>query len=253
VSESAEAHTLIGAYALDALDGADRRRAERHLARCAACAAEFDALSASAASLSLSVAAPPPAALRAAVLAAVDVTPQLPPVPGRRSRPGHAARRSPARTRRSRPVLATTGLVAVIILAVLGGVFGGVALDQHHQLTQTRSRDAELRMAASAAALADARPLTGGGRLAAVASGDRALVVAADLPALPRGRDYQLWFIGAGSAAVRSAGVVDGRAGRLEEFLTVPAGPGQLAVTVEPAGGSPRPTSTPLASVPLRT
>ena len=36
-----ESHTLAGAYALDAIDGPDRARFERHLARCPACAAEL--------------------------------------------------------------------------------------------------------------------------------------------------------------------------------------------------------------------
>ena len=46
-----EPHTLAGAYALDAIDGPDRARFERHLARCLACAAELRELREAAARL----------------------------------------------------------------------------------------------------------------------------------------------------------------------------------------------------------
>jgi anti-sigma-K factor RskA len=64
-------HALAGAYALDALDAAERARFERHLRGCAACLAEVRGFAATAASLGLAAAAAPPPALKGRVLADV--------------------------------------------------------------------------------------------------------------------------------------------------------------------------------------
>ncbi|NEC37215.1 RskA family anti-sigma factor, partial [Streptomyces rubrogriseus] len=63
-------HSLAAPYALDALEGAERVRFERHLKGCARCAAEVRALSEDAVRLARSTAAPAPPALRERVLAA---------------------------------------------------------------------------------------------------------------------------------------------------------------------------------------
>jgi anti-sigma factor RsiW len=54
-------HALAGAYALDALDGAERDRFERHLRRCRACESELRGFAATAAALGVAAAAEPPA------------------------------------------------------------------------------------------------------------------------------------------------------------------------------------------------
>ena len=58
-----EPHTLAGAYAMDALDGRDRARVERLLARCQECAREVSGLHEATARLAAAAAAPPPPAL----------------------------------------------------------------------------------------------------------------------------------------------------------------------------------------------
>src|SRR5579864_2301122 len=75
-----EPHTLAGAYALDALTGADRTRFERHLARCEQCAREIASLREATARLAAAAAAEPPAGLTERALAAAARTRQLPPV-----------------------------------------------------------------------------------------------------------------------------------------------------------------------------
>ncbi len=71
------------------------------------------------------------------------------------------------------------------------------------------------------------------------------LLFTGDLPALPAGREYQLWIIRSRGPAIVSAGVFRASDGKAEfqvanasllESLT------SLAVTEEPAGGSTRPT-----------
>ena len=79
----AEVHTLAGAYALDAITGADRARFERHLARCQACAQELRELREATARLAGAVAADPPPALVERAVAAAARTTQWPPDTGR--------------------------------------------------------------------------------------------------------------------------------------------------------------------------
>jgi anti-sigma-K factor RskA len=64
-------HALAGAYALDALEPAERARYERHLRGCAACRADVRGFAATAAALGLAAAATPPPALKGRVLADV--------------------------------------------------------------------------------------------------------------------------------------------------------------------------------------
>jgi len=75
-----EPHTLAGAYALDALDGPDRARFERHAARCQECTREVTGLREATARLAAAAAVPPPAALKDALRAETARTRQLPPL-----------------------------------------------------------------------------------------------------------------------------------------------------------------------------
>src|SRR5919109_310159 len=62
-------HDLTAAYALDALDAAERREYEAHLALCERCRAELASLSEAASALAYGVEAPaPPPRLRARIL-----------------------------------------------------------------------------------------------------------------------------------------------------------------------------------------
>ena len=77
---SDDIHALSGAYAVDALDDAERARFERHLAGCSACQAEVDSLAAAASELSVLTEVPPPPSLRAKVLADIATVRPLPPL-----------------------------------------------------------------------------------------------------------------------------------------------------------------------------
>lgn len=178
-------HALAGAYAIDAIEGAERARFERHLASCPTCPAEVRGLAATAAQLGLAAAATPPPDLKGRVLA--DVT----------------------------------------------------------ALSGARGADAEIAALLSAPdALVASAATSAGGTATVVASLGAAAMVftGAGLPALPPTSVYELWFIGAGGA--RPAGLVPlTPAPVLAAGL---AGGDAIGVTVEPAGGSPAPTSTPI-------
>jgi anti-sigma-K factor RskA len=234
-------HALAGLYALDALTGAaERDRFERHLARCAGCARQVRGMTETAARLGLAAARQPPPELRRRVMAAVATASQLPA-----PRPRAAPRPSP------RPRLATA--VAGVCLA--GALALGVALAvTGHRLDQARARDQAI---AAVLGSRDARLLTSatsrGGAATVVVSPARhqLIVTAAGLPRLPAGKVYQLWLIG--PPRTRSAGLLPaGTGGRQGPVLAGGVAPGdKFGMTVEPAGGTAQPTTTPIVVLTL--
>src|SRR5262245_51768626 len=109
----AEPHSLVGAYALDAIAGKDLIRFERHLTSCARCAAGVRVLHEAAACLGAGPAIEPPPGLAERAIAAAARTPQL-PAAGRI--PGAGRKRA-----RSRVAVVVAGI------AVLASGFLGVA------------------------------------------------------------------------------------------------------------------------------
>ncbi|MGW3864957.1 anti-sigma factor, partial [Streptomyces sp. NPDC005047] len=76
----------------------------------------------------------------------------------------------------------------------------------------------------------------------------QAAFVASGLPPLTSDRVYELWYAKAG--AFRPAGLLAGSGGRLAHLLEGPLeGATAVGITVEPAGGSPQPTTDPLGIV----
>ena len=121
-----EPHTLAGAYAMDALDGQDRARFERHLERCEECTREVAGLHEATARLAGAAAVRPPDALREQLLAETARTRQLPPVthgaspaPARRAPVVPGQRPARFRGRLRAPRLAVV-LAGVAVLAAAG-------------------------------------------------------------------------------------------------------------------------------------
>ncbi|GGT84929.1 anti-sigma factor [Actinomadura livida] len=236
-------HTLAGAYALDAIDDAEERRLfEAHLDGCESCAAELREFQATTARLAMAAAEAPPPRVRERVLADIRHVRQLPPaVPDEEPERGAQVRTPrPKRWRRA----AVAGLAAAACLVTAASV--GVAVGERQRAARTEAAQREV---ASVLSAPDARSATGratgGGTVAIVASASRGRVVVASsgLRTLPSSRAYQLWLIDA--AGPRPAGLLPGDRDR-----PVVAGTwrpsDRLGVTVEPAGGSARPTTAPL-------
>jgi len=76
-------------------------------------------------------------------------------------------------------------------------------------------------------------------------------VVTTGLPALPAGKVYQLWLIGKPKTV--SAGLLPAaKNGQTPAVLATGVVKGDtLGLTVEPAGGSAQPTTTPILALPL--
>jgi anti-sigma-K factor RskA len=253
-----DAHSLAAPYALDALDPAERRRFEKHLASCEVCAAEVRALTEDAVRLAWSTAAPAPAALRERVLAAVRATPQEPAHEHTPQLPPHVwgTQPPPARSRaprERRPLFVPFATATAAAALVVASLFAVQANRTQDQLDAQRAQAREI---AHVLAAPDARATAGqdargrGMSVVASASEGRAVVTLSGYDEPPSGRVRQLWLMRPG-ATPRSLGLFEGGDTPLVATgLTRSAT--SLAVTVEPSGGSPRPTSRPIVQLALK-
>ncbi|MCX4760882.1 anti-sigma factor [Streptomyces sp. NBC_01275] len=254
-------HSLAAPYALDALEADERRRFEKHLKGCDRCAAEVRALSEDAVRLAWSTAAPAPAAMRDRVLAAVQRTPQepgrapvrehapqLPPhVWGTQPPPGRS--RAP---RARRPMFAPFATITAAAALVVAALFAVQAERTQDQLAAERAQSREI---AHVLAAPDARANTGqdsqGRSIGVIASASegQAVVTLSGYGTPSGGQVHQLWLMRP-NAQPRSLGLFDGDTPLVATGLDKAAT--SLAVTVEPDGGSPQPTTQPVVQLTLK-
>ncbi len=239
--ERADVHTLIGAYALDAVDDGDRKAFERHLAECESCREEVDGLRRTAVRLAGAAAVAPPQGVRDRVLTQVHGTPQVRDAV--RATP-HAEEAPGARSR--------VWLVAAAVLAVLTLGAGALAWTQYRAADAARAEAAQINAVVTdpGARLVQQR-LPGGGTATMVVAGDRAVLAGAGMPALPSDRTYQLWVIRGPRVTSAGLGPSGSEAGenwsrRVSDVQTGDV----VAVSVEPSGGSAQPTTKPLVTLP---
>jgi anti-sigma-K factor RskA len=265
---SPDLHHLSGAYAVDALDDAERTSFEQHLAVCADCRAEVAELSATAHSLASFAEATPPPSLRAAVLTGIaqvrplppltrdaagpaptDPTPTVPPgdVAGTDDGTGEPDAGGTVVPIRRRP--RTAWFAAAAAAAVIA--VGGLAWSPWSDDAASQSPMAQV------AAAADAMKVTStkGGTTTTVAYSKqlgKAAISVTGMPPAPDGKTYQLWYVGPSGAAT-SAGLLGVDAEGSGQALMAGAAtpPDKVAMTVEPAGGSAQPTTEPLVVLAL--
>ncbi|MFI9006788.1 anti-sigma factor domain-containing protein [Actinosynnema sp. NPDC053489] len=233
-------HTMTGAYALNALSEPERRAFEAHLAQCASCAQEVAELAETAARLGAAAQVQPPPQLRERVLSAAARTRQLPP-----EVPRHVPTRRGGRwLRRATALTAAAGVLVAVGLGVQA-VRHGRQLER--EVDALRQTTAEYGRFADLLAAPDAKlvrgPVNGGGTGTAVVSHSRgaALFLAEGLTALPEDRSYQLWVIGRDGP--RPAGVLDSATNPQPLLAEGVSGADRFGLTVEPRGGSPKPTT----------
>lgn len=261
-SRRAELHTLAGPYALDALPPRDRARFERHLAACESCAHEVRGLMETAGRLADATAAPLPPGLRERVLAEAARTRQLPPVLGKSGLSRGWARRSswprivrpawPLSLALGRPLGRPLRLGLAAVLAVAALAFGGLAVVSQHHMSQLQARDHLLAAVLTApdAKMMTARAASGGTATIVVSEHMGALAFSsAGLPALPDQMGYELWLMGP-SGDHPAAMLPAPQHGMTSPVVATGLRAGdKLGLTVEPSGGAPRPTSTPILLV----
>lgn len=264
-SHRPEPHTLAGAYALDALTRADRARVERHLARCQQCAAEIGGLREVTARLALAAAAEPPAGLTRRALAAADRTRQLPPCtrgtpppssPRRLAAAAFAGRAadSPGGSPFQRSWLPRVAFVIAGAMVILAAALGVATRSAQHQLQQDQLHSNAIAAVLTArdATMISARVSTGGTASIVMSGREHALVfAAAGLRPLPTSSCYELWLMGPGGD--QPAGMLPlPHHGMTGPVLASGLKSGErLGLTIEPASGSPHPTTHTILQIAL--
>lgn len=270
------------AYALDALDEQDRVSFEAHLATCDVCTAEVRQLREVAGLLATAAAsnAPPPGlrdrilaeARQVRPIATANVTAAGDP---RGSTPPPDARAGTviASSSRRSTILPWFAAAAAAVVAVIIGLqyrgerdarvaaqqsLEGVRLAMDSTSAALRGRDSLIASLVSPDVEAVSVSGTGPQPSAKYFFDRRAgrIVIAANaLPPAAQGRTYQLWGIETGRAPVSLGTFNSDPSGRALATLMVPAGlrVAVTAVTDEPAGGSPQPTTTPFLAATWKT
>jgi anti-sigma-K factor RskA len=244
-SDDPELHTLVGAYVLDAVSPDERARFSAHLDWCAACTAEISELREAAASLGTAQAVRARPELRAATIAAAQLTGQLAPVLARKD-VQTAQGRAAGRSRAIRWVSAAAAVIAV----AAGVAVGTHAVDMRRPDSRTASGIVTDVLLAPDAVMRSA-PVRTGGMAIVVASRHKhmAVFIAHGLRSLPRTRRYELWLMGprgerpAGLLAVHQGGMAG------PAVISGMSRGDMVGLTVEPASGSLKPTSEPVLMI----
>ncbi|MCU1417077.1 MAG: hypothetical protein JWP32_1251, partial [Schumannella sp.] len=208
MTPSDEIQTSAGAYALNALNPAERAEFEKVMADSEQLRAEVTELSDTAVELGASVApVEPPASLRERILAQVATTPQLEPL-GEERREATRLETAPgaelpaelkARTRWSSP-LARLGAVAAAVALIVGLGFTVRAGVQAQSDMATASQINEIQASEDyQRAVVD---VDGGGTATVVWSValQRSALIVDGLKGLPAGSTYELWYIDSNGA-----------------------------------------------------
>ena len=236
-------HVLTGSYALDALPDPERVEFERHLQHCPSCEAEVRGLRETAARLAMAQALQPPPGMEQRVLAAAYRTRQLAPLPSDRLRAARDHRRAQVARRFAPRRIAAFAAAASVAAAVALGI---TQVSTQHRLESTQASNAAISRVVTApdARIETTRTSTGGSvTVVASAALREAVVTGTGTP--PAGRVYQVWVMSPSGA--RSAGLMAGPSTVLASAVV----PGdRIGITVEPAGGTSKPTTTPVAVLP---
>ena len=231
---------MIPARALSALDAAEAQALNEHLENCAECRRELDEWQATAAALALGAnPAEPSPKVRERILDEVRKDLSEPNVVPFRSTPRNLWSSFGSLGAMAAAVVFTALIVGIVVLWRQNNAMR-TKMEQSQAfvqlVTSPGARVAELKSSA-----------VGSGATATVAYDNtgHAMLVASNLPSLPQGKAYQLWFIVGNKPPMpgktfapdsTGQGVTEEQMPR--EALNSPV----FAVTVEPAGGVPAPT-----------
>jgi anti-sigma-K factor RskA len=219
-------------YVLGNLDAAERREFEAHLAACDECAAEVASLRPVIGVLATAVPqVTPRAEVRALVLGQG--------LPSRGESRGFTRQRG----------IGWLPLAAAMTVAAGAAIY---AVQLHRQVANLQGQLAQAQSATSVLAAPDLARIDLQGQMVAPDARARALwsrtrglvFSAANLPALPAGKVYQVWVVTAQAPVSAGLLVPDVSGGGTAYYMTPQdiGAPVAVAVTLEPAGGVPVPT-----------
>jgi anti-sigma-K factor RskA len=247
-----EASDLLGAYALDAVDGDEFAELEEHLETCPRCRAELDSLREVAAAMGNSVEPLPDGLWSQIALRLPDrrEDEEPPPMP-QLAHEGRAPFRAPAAgpTRRRRVMVSTIGAIAVAAasVAVVLGI-GLVRADNKVSNLQATSPAVTAALRAPGHHLVELESSSSKNEHAQVVvlPSGQGYLVSSTLPALDKGRTYQLWAI-EGKQPI-SLGLLGASPVHAAFSMAGSTRPSHLSITAEPAGGSVFPTGPIIAT-----
>ncbi|RFA19347.1 anti-sigma factor [Subtercola boreus] len=273
-----EQYLQTGAYALDALSLDETSAFERALADSPELAIEAEELRATATLMALAATPVQPSDdLKVRLMAQIARTPQAPRHAGSFIEPGESfssaqdaphsvterdsvsetfAPRSAATVKAhtrwfARPVGALVAAAAAVAIFVGGGVVGTQFLQNNSSNSEQASASALAEIYAAPDVQTAHSTVAGGGEATVLWSAQvgKSAVVAQGLPSLPEGKTYEAWYIN-GNAATPAGTFTPGGDATTWHVLTGTLGAGDtVGVTVEPAGGSQSPTTTPILAV----
>jgi hypothetical protein len=202
----------LGAFVLNAMPPLEMRRVADHVASCVECAHEVRLLRETSAEL--------------AWLPAPEDTGDL------------VDRITSALPRRSRRVVTRVAVGVAAVSVAVAGLLGSA-------LVSERSENNDfVRVVASAERSVRLQPRNGfGGHGTVYIASGRAAVLLDGMPDPGRGRAYQLWAI---NDAKPASMIVAGGGGHVQRTFVWRGRADNVAVTIEPFGGSPVPTSDPV-------
>jgi anti-sigma-K factor RskA len=249
-----EASELLGAYALDAVDGDEFTELEEHVETCPRCRAELDSLREVAGAMGSSV-EPLPEGLWSQIafrLPERQEGEESPPMP-QLTPEARTPFREPAGRRRKRRTLVTTiGAIAVAAAAV--AVVLGIGLVRADTKVSNMQAAQAARSSAVTAALhtpghrlitLDTSAHAALAQVVVVPSG-QGYLVSSKLPSLGDGQTYQLWAV-EGKEPI-SLGLLGASPRQAAFSMAGSTRPAHLSITAEPSGGSVVPTGPIIAT-----
>lgn len=220
-------HHLAAAYALDALDEAERREFEAHYPTCSICSTEVSDYRETTAQLAAAVETPPPDDLKAKLMAEIAETRQIAPI-----LPDKVVDLA-ERKRRNQPRQRALAAAAAATVAVVGFV-GGLRFAQ--------GDDNDVLEAADAITL----PLEGAdGQVRVVWSPveDQAVLIASGLDDPGEGMAYELWLIDDDGPNATGLFTPDSNGDVQVDVELDGRTPQAWGITIEPDTGSEQPTT----------
>lgn len=275
---------LTGSWATDALTEDERREFEIALAGSPELRAEADSLAETARALAYAVeSVAPPASLKSSLMAAIQTMPQAPAEPVAPARhlatteapepvqeapsasvtslasDGGAASAAARRRWFQRPAtfLSAAAAVGVVFLGVGLGAGGAIfGTGSGPEVTSSQAASGLDQIYASPDFARKSATVTGGGTATVVWSDQlgKSAVILDGVKAAPDDKTYELWYIGSQDTGgtIKSAGLMNDVDGGVRSAVLSgeKASGATIGITVEPAGGSKQPTTTPIVAVP---
>lgn len=244
---SPDADDALAAYALDAVDDEERAAIERALAASPELRDKVGGYAETATQLAdLADPVTPPPGLKSRLMTAIEHTPQVAPDVAGSVQPPGPAETAARRRWFQRPVAIIAAAAAAVVLVV--GAIVGIGWSGPNGWGAQREMSA---IAEAPDVQSATHELDGGGEVTLVWSAEqgRSGVVVEGLPDLGAEETYELWYID--DSGAEPAGTFDVAGDETWRVLEGDFRPGvAVGVTVEPAGGSPEPTTEPIVVIP---